>query len=83
MKLEDMHKKEIIKLVKVNLDGLHEYYGKQGGYKFVREMEKEVFEEQLIQWILNVRRYKKRFKNCSFILEELFMGYLIKQKNFP
>jgi len=76
MKLEDMHRKEIIKLIKGNLDGLQEYFGKQGGYKFVRNMGKDIFEEQLIQWMLNVRRYKKKFKNCNFLLEEIFMEYV-------
>jgi len=76
MNLETMHRKEIIKLIKENLDGLQEYFGKQGGYKFVRNMEKEVFEEQLMQWILNVRRYMKKYKKCNFVLEEIFMGYV-------
>jgi len=76
MNLEDMHRGEIKKFIKNHLDGLQEYFGGHGGYKFVRDMERDIFEEQLIQWILNVRGYKKKYKKCTFILEEIFMEYV-------
>jgi len=76
MNLVGMRRKEIIQFIKNNLDGLQEYYGKQGGYKFVKNMEKDIFEEQLIQWILNVRKYMKRYRYGSFEVVKIMMEYV-------
>lgn len=80
MNLIATKRKNLEKMVCENISGLHEYIGKQGGYKFVKNMDKELFEQQLIQWINNLRSYRKKFKSFQSNLINI-LGEYVKIEN--
>lgn len=73
-------KKNLKKLIKENIFTLHQYFSKQGQFKFVKNMDTVLFREQLMQWVFNVRNYMKKFKNCRFYLVDI-LGEYVKIEN--
>ena len=80
MNLAGTKKKYLKKLIKENIFTLHQYFSKKGRYKFVKNMQIELFKEQLIQWVFNVRNYMKRYNNSRFEVEEI-LGEFVKIEN--
>lgn len=71
MNLVKIKRNNLEKFIRENIIKLHQYFGKHERYNFVKNMDIEIFEEQLIQWIFNVRDYIRKYSNCRFYLVDI------------